>query len=104
MTEIIQSIKHLKPVLQVFQQIPFELQLFFILFGFLLFSIKWGKKRHLLCVLTASQELKRIKRLDTPQKQLNALRGVNPFVFEEMILTALKRAGHEITRNKKIHW
>ena len=29
------------------------------------------------------------------------LRSVNPFVFEEMILTALKKRGFKITRNKR---
>ena len=101
MADFIDFLNALKPVLQLAEQTPFEIRVFFVLFGFLLFAIKWGQKRHLLCVLSASQELKRIKRLETPQKQLTALRGVNPFVFEEMILTAIKRRGHKITRNKK---
>jgi len=71
------------------------------LFGFLLLAIQWGKKRHLLCTLEASQQLKRLKRINTPEKQLSHLRGVNPFVFEEMILTAIKKDGHKIKRNKK---
>ncbi len=91
----------LEPVFQLGRHIPPEL--FPLLFGvaFWLFAIQWGKKRHLLCKWEAAQQLKRLKRLETPQKQITHLRGVNPFVFEEMILTALKQRGYQIKRNKR---
>lgn len=34
-------------------------------------------------------------------KQFSYLRKVDPFVFEEMILTSIKRNNHQITRNKR---
>jgi restriction system protein len=81
--------------------IPPKLWIFVLTFAFLLFAIKWDKKRHLLCKWEARQQLKRLGRLNTPQEQITHLRGVNPFVFEEMILTALKQRGYKIKRNKR---
>lgn len=81
--------------------VPPELWIFVLVFAFLLFAIKWDKKRHLLCKWAATQQLKRLRRFTTPQEQITHLRGVNPFVFEEMILTALKQRGHQIKRNKR---
>ena len=70
-------------------------------FCFLLFAIKWGKKRHFLCKWEASRRLKQLAKLSTPQKQITFLQSINPFVFEEIILTALKNNGHKIKRNKR---
>jgi len=83
------------------QKIPLQLLPFILAFAFLLVAIRWGKKRHLLSKLEASQQLKRFQRLNTPEEKIMYLRRVPPFVFEEMILTALKKNGHKIKRNKK---
>lgn len=83
------------------RSVPPEIYLLFFAVVFWLFAIQWGKKRHLLCQLEATQQLKRLKRLNTPQEQITHLRSVNPFVFEEMILTALKQRGYKIKRNKR---
>ena len=80
---------------------PTELWVLVFGFGFLFFAIWWDKKRHLLCVWEAGKQLKRLRRLPAPEKQLTLLRGLNPFVFEELLLTALKQRGHKITRNKR---
>jgi restriction system protein len=32
---------------------------------------------------------------------INYLRKIDPFVFEELLLTALEKAGHEVKRNKR---
>lgn len=96
-----QIFEDLLTVLQLVALIPPSLLPFVFAFAFLLFAIKWDSKRHLLCKLEATQQLKRLKRCDTHQKQMAQLRGVNPFVFEEMILTALKQHGYEIKRNKR---
>lgn len=91
----------LKPLFLLIEKLPPEGWAFIFLFGFVLFAIQWGKKRHLLCQLEAMQQLKRLKRINSPEKQLTLLRGVNPFVFEEMILTAIKKSGFQIKRNKR---
>jgi len=81
--------------------IPPELWIFVVAVAFWLFAIKWDKKRHLLCQWEAAQQLKRLKRLNTAQEQITHLRSVNPYVFEEMILTALKQRGYPIKRNQR---
>jgi len=47
----------------------------------------------------AFRALEELAMIATPQAQFYFLRGLDPFVFEEMILTALKRQGHGIIRN-----
>jgi restriction system protein len=94
-------LEDLKLVLEFGRTIPPELWIFVLAFSFLLFAIKWDKKRHLLCRWEATQQLKHLKRLNTPEEQITHLRGVNPYVFEEMILTALKHRGYQIKRNKR---
>ena len=91
----------LKPLLLLAEHIPLELWGFALAFILLLIAIRYDKKRHFLCKLEASQQPKRLKKINTPQEQITHLRGVNPFVFEEMILTAIKKRGHKIKRNKR---
>lgn len=68
---------------------------------FFLFFIKRRSNRHFTYQRKALKELKRLGALATPQEKFYHLRAVNPFVFEEMILTALKRRGYKIIRNKR---
>ena len=98
MSAILQT---LNSIFKIIENIPLQILPFIFAFSFVLFAIQWGKKRHLLCKLEASQQLKRLSKLSTPQKQITHLQGVNPFVFEEMILTALKNKGYKIKRNKR---
>ena len=90
----------LKSLLQILEHLPLEVWPVIIMVALLLFSCWWGKKRHLMCTLEAHQQLKRLKG-KPPDHQMTHLRGVDPFVFEEMVLTAIKRQGHSITRNKR---
>ena len=57
------------------------------------------KHRHKLNWIAAYRALNDLANIKTPQEQFYFLRGLDPFVFEEMILTALKRKGHGIIRN-----
>ncbi len=91
----------LKPILQIAEQTPLELMPFILGFIFLLLAIQWGKKRHVLSKLEASQHLRRLKKIEEPAKQITYIRRVDPFVFEEMVLTAIKKQGHKIIRNKR---
>lgn len=63
--------------------------------------LKWDKCRHYRFIWQASNELKRLSKIKEPWKKYDFLREVNPFVFEEMILTAFKRRGWKIKRNKR---
>jgi restriction system protein len=98
---LLSILEDLESVFELGRSIPPELWIFVLTFSILLFAIKWDKKRHLLCKWEATQQLKRLKRLNTPEEQITHLRGVNPYVFEEMILTALKHRGYQIKRNKR---
>ena len=93
--------RELKALLYFIRDLPPEYHIFMVLAVLVWLATKWDKKRHLLTRLEATQRLKQLKRIKAPEKQMLFLRGVNPFVFEEMILTALKRRGHKIIRNKK---
>jgi len=55
--------------------------------------------QHQLNKIYAFRALEELISIGSPQAQFYFLRGVDPFVFEEMILTALKRQGHGIIRN-----
>ncbi len=49
----------------------------------------------------AMRQLKALLKCTTPQEKFYLLRKTNPFVFEEMILTAFKKKGYKIIRNKR---
>lgn len=85
----------LKPLFQIIDHVPLEAWPVIIMVALLLFSGWWGRKKHLLCTLEAYQELKRLKG-KPGNYQMTHLRSVDPFVFEEMVLTAIKRQGHSI--------
>lgn len=93
-------LNNLKRHLILLDDLPVEVWVFIFASVVIVFATWWGKQRHLLCKLEAHQELKKLKG-KTPDYQMTYLRGVNPFVFEEMILTAIKRQGFKIQRNKR---
>lgn len=57
------------------------------------------KQQHVYNRINAHRFLKKLKALETPQEQFYYLRGLDAFVFEEMILTSLKRKGFITVRN-----
>ncbi len=59
------------------------------------------QRRQVVNRINAVRYLKILAELETPQDQFYYLRGLNAFVFEEMILTALKKHGFKIIRNKR---
>jgi len=65
----------------------------------LLFGRRRRFNRHAHNIAKASQYLERLKQLNGPAQQLAYLRKIDPFVFEELILTAIKNAGGRIERN-----
>lgn len=58
------------------------------------------KQQHVYNRINAHRFLKKLKAMETPQEQFYYLRGLDAFVFEEMILTSLKRRGFNIIRNE----
>lgn len=57
--------------------------------------------RHLSNRIRAWFRLRKLRSIPEPPRQFGFLRYTNPFVFEEMILTAFKQAGFKIRRNKR---
>lgn len=49
----------------------------------------------------AGRVLKRLTTLDRPEKRLAYLRKIDPFTFEELVLTAFARRGQKIQRNRR---
>lgn len=70
-----------------------------LLLIFLFFTRK--RNRHKINIKRASIALARLKEIDTPYKQFSYLRKIDPFVFEEMILTAIQRQGGKVIRNRR---
>lgn len=57
--------------------------------------------RHDRKIRTANKVYLRLQKIPSPQKKMAYIRKVDPFVFEELILTAFKLSGHKIKRNKR---
>lgn len=57
--------------------------------------------KHAFYVRVSKQHIKRINKLKTPEAQLGFLRNVNPYIFEEMILTRLQQLGYAIKRGQR---
>lgn len=90
----------LRKIFVLLCEAPPGLWWFVVLSGFLVFSVWWGRKKHWVYRLEAARHLSRLKG-EPPEHQMTLLRQVNPFVFEEIILTAIKRRGCKIVRNKR---
>lgn len=60
----------------------------------------WPKKKRWR-VKSSYRALKQLNKMESPVHKFAYLRKVDPFVFEEMILSSLKKAGFKIKRNKK---
>lgn len=80
----------------------------YIIILIILISISIGffisKKRHHYRIKKSSQILKKIRSFTNPNieiKIINYLRKIDPFTFEELLLTAFKESGCNIKRNKK---
>lgn len=52
-------------------------------------------------ILLSYRNIKKLAALSCPKQQFYQLRRTNPFLFEEMILTAFKHNGCKIIRNKR---
>lgn len=66
-----------------------------------LFLTKRTNYRHKRNISTGKKVLGKINNLEHPGAKLNYLKKVDPFVFEELILSAFQQKGFKIKRNKK---
>lgn len=59
------------------------------------------KPRHLFYRWVAKKHLARLKRIPTAPQQFGFIRSVNPYIFEEMVLTSFERAGCRVKRSTR---
>jgi restriction system protein len=64
-----------------------------------LFKFRFNRHKH--NVKVAKKAINKIKTIQEPAKRLLYLRKVDPYVFEELVLTSLKNNGYKIKRNKR---
>jgi len=87
-----------------------EMQIIYIVAGiiaclFLLaYSEKKKKKKKIRYIKQADEIIAKLKTFDGQHKEaqiLTYLRKINPYVFEELLLTVLQKRGYRIERNKR---
>ena len=61
---------------------------------------KAPKQQHVYNRINAHRFLEKLRKIETPQEQFYYLRGLDAFVFEEMVMTSLKRKGFIMVRNE----
>lgn len=59
------------------------------------------RTNHAIKISLSYRYLDRLQTIQDPRQKFGFLRAVHPNVFEEMILSALRRSGHKITRNAR---
>ena len=73
-----------------------------ILFVILLFFFLYKKKnKHQRNIISSKKIISKINNFKHPGQKINYLRKTDPFVFEEILLTAFENNGYNIKRNKR---
>ncbi len=72
---------------------------FFIVIS--LYFLMRPETRHRRYIRQSMSVIKTVNSIEAPQKKITYLRKINPFVFEELILSCLDTQGHKIVRNTK---
>ncbi|HIP33646.1 MAG TPA: restriction endonuclease [Crocinitomix sp.] len=67
----------------------------------LFFLSKKKNKRHIYNINLSKKLLIKINSFSNSGQKINYLRKINPFVFEELLLSAFEKKGYQIKRNKK---
>lgn len=61
----------------------------------------YRRRRHLRKQRAARRVLERIAQFERPERSIGYLRKIDPLVFEELILEAFERRGHQVHRNAR---
>jgi len=85
----------LSSIFNVFVQNPI-----IIIFLFIAFFTKHYFSRHARFVRKSKQIIKKLHSIESPGAKFQYLKKINPFVFEEVILTSLKLKNIRIKRNR----
>lgn len=82
---------------------PFSFRILFILIAIFLLLLFFNNKnrKHKRNIKSAESILKKLDSFQHPGAKINYLRKIDPFVFEELILSAFKKKGMKIKRNKR---
>lgn len=83
------------------QQPWFVVILMFSLLGWLVLLVSMKANRHRRYQRQALRVLARLPQLAGDGQRLSYLRKINPYVFEELLLTAFERRGYRIKRNRR---
>jgi restriction system protein len=75
--------------------------IYFLLVIFISIKLYIGNPKHFRKIRSARKSLITLRSIEESAKQFSYIRKINPFVFEEMILTAFKDSGFKIKRNKR---
>ena len=96
-------VEHLKPIVMANPEVTFITASLIVLKLTLLLKPTYTKKnkRHKRNVKHSNKVLNKLQHIERPQYQLGYLRKVDPYIFEELILSAFSAAGYKIKRNNK---
>lgn len=83
------------------QEPAFVTLLMFSLLGWMVLLLGTKASRHRRYQRQACRVLDRLPQLAGDGQRLNYLRKINPYVFEELLLTAFERRGYRIKRNRQ---
>lgn len=72
-----------------------------IIFWILVKLLKKKPNKHTYNIKKGNEILERINSFNYPGQKLNYLRKIDPFVFEELVLSAFEKRNFKIKRNKK---
>lgn len=75
--------------------------LLYMLLGACLLLFLWpvSRSKHWFNIRLSHKKLNALKRIPHPAQQMTYCKKINPYVFEEMVLSALAKAGHKIARS-----
>ncbi|VXD06592.1 conserved hypothetical protein [Enterobacterales bacterium 8AC] len=93
------DVRHFSFMLE--QEPAFITILMFSLLGWMVLLIGTKASRHRRYQRQAQRILDRLPRLAGDGQRLNYLGKINPYVFEELLLTAFERRGYRIQRNRR---
>lgn len=82
----------------MFESVWFEIAIIGLVIIILLAKWRQYHSKHAFNVRISKKHLKRLRALPCSKRQMVFIRAVNPYIFEEMILTSLQKMGHRIKR------
>ncbi|GAA4277550.1 restriction endonuclease [Aquimarina mytili] len=79
----------------------FSYLIFLVCLGVIFFLLTFKPGKHRRNIRKGKQIIQKINTFDHPGQKINYLKKIDPFVFEELLLSAFKNKGFKIVRNKR---